>query len=171
MADDTAPQGFQGEHDFANGADTAPSAGMISQYVKDLSFENPNAPAIFQQQNAPAIDVQFNIGSAQVGEEVHEVILKVDVRAEVDGQVAFIVDLSYAGLFGFRNVPEDQIQPFMLAEAPRLLFPFARRVLADAIRDGGFPPLLLEPIDFGQLYLQQQAAQDGQQVSSEVGHA
>jgi len=171
MADENATQGFQGDQGFANGADTAPAAGMISQYVKDLSFENPNAPAIFQQQNAPAIDVQFNIGSAQVGEEVHEVVLKIDVRAEVDGQIAFIVDLSYAGLFGFRNVPEDQIQPFMLAEAPRLLFPFARRVLADAIRDGGFPPLLLEPIDFGQLYLQQQAAQDGQQLSGEVGHA
>jgi preprotein translocase subunit SecB len=163
MADDNGTQGFTGDQPLANGADTAPAAGMISQYVKDLSFENPNAPAIFQQQNPPAIDVQFNIGAAQVGEEVHEVTLKLDVRAEVDGQVAFIVDLSYAGLFGFRNVPADQIQPFMLTEAPRLLFPFARRVLADTVRDGGFPPLLLEPIDFGQLYLQQQAAQQGQQ--------
>jgi len=170
MADQNDAQDFQGEQ-LANGADTGPSAGMISQYVKDLSFENPNAPAIFQQQTAPAIDVQFNIAAAQVGEEVHEAVLKIDVRAEVEGQVAFIVDLSYAGLFGFRNVPVDQIQPFMLAEAPRLLFPFARRVLADAIRDGGFPPLLLEPIDFGQLYLQQQAAENGQQVSGEVGHA
>lgn len=151
---------------LANGADTAPAAGMISQYIKDLSFENPSAPAIYQSQTAPAIDVQFNIGSGQIGEEVHEVVLKIDVRAEVDGQIAFIVDLAYAGLFGFRNVPLDQIQPFLLGEAPRLLFPFARRVLADAVRDGGFPPLLLEPIDFGQLYLQQAAAaaaQDGEQ--------
>lgn len=147
-----------------NGADTTPAAGMISQYVKDFSFENPNAPGIFQSQEAPAIDVQFNIGSGQVGEEVHEVTLKIEAKAEVNGQVAFIVDLSYAGLFGFRNVPADSIQPFLLGEAPRLLFPFARRVLADAVRDGGFPPLLLEPIDFGQLYLQQQAAQgDGEQ--------
>lgn len=147
---------------LANGADTTPAVGLISQYIKDLSFENPNAPAIFQQQNPPAIDVQFNIGASKVGEEVHEVVLKIDVRAEVDGQVAFIVDLSYAGLFGVRNVPEEHLQPFMLGEAPRLLFPFARRVLADAVRDGGFPPLLLEPIDFGQLYLQQ-AEQQGQQ--------
>ena len=146
-----------------NGADTAPAAGMISQYVKDLSFENPNAPGIFQAQEPPAIDVQFNIGSGQVGEDVHEVTLKIEARAEVGGQVAFIVDLSYAGLFGFRNVPADQVQPFLLGEAPRLLFPFARRVLADSVRDGGFPPLLLEPIDFSQLYLQQQAAQDGPQ--------
>jgi len=159
-----------GAEPLANGADTAPAAGMISQYVKDLSFENPNAPAIFQSQSQPGIDVQFNIGANQVGEDVHEVVLKIDVRAEAEGQVAFIVDLSYAGLFGFRNVPLDQIQPFMLAEAPRLLFPFARRVLADTVRDGGFPPLLLEPIDFGQLYAQQQA-QAGEQASGELGQA
>ena len=143
---------------MANGADTAPAAGMISQYIKDLSFENPNAPAIFQVQTPPAIDVQFNIGSSKVADDVHEVVLKIEVKADSEGQTAFIVDLSYAGLFGFRNVPEDQIQPFMLGEAPRLLFPFARRVLADAVRDGGFPPLLLEPIDFGALYLQQAQA-------------
>jgi preprotein translocase subunit SecB len=140
-----------------NGADTGPAAGMISQYVKDLSFENPNAPGIFQSQEPPAIDIQFNIGAQPVTDEVHEAVLKIEARAEIKGQVAFIVDLTYAGLFGFRNVPADQIQPFLLAEAPRLLFPFARRVLADAVRDGGFPPLVLEPIDFGQLYLQQQA--------------
>ena len=146
------------EQPLANGADTAPAAGLISQYVKDLSFENPNAPAIYQNQAAPGIDVQFNIGAAQVGEEVHEVILKIEVRAESEGTVAFIVDLTYAGLFGIRNVPEEHMQPFLLGEGPRLLFPFARRVLADAVRDGGFPPLLLEPIDFSQLYLQQQDA-------------
>ncbi|TXC70071.1 protein-export chaperone SecB [Sphingomonas ginsenosidivorax] len=140
---------------FANGEDTTPAAGLISQYIKDLSFENPNAPAVYQNPTPPAIDVQFNIGAAQVGDEVHEVVLKIDVRAETDGQVAFIVDLSYAGLFGLRNIPGEHVQPFLLGEAPRLLFPFARRVLSDAVRDGGFPPLLLEPIDFAQLYLQQ----------------
>ncbi|WP_267393446.1 MULTISPECIES: protein-export chaperone SecB [unclassified Sphingomonas] len=144
---------------LANGADTAPAAGLISQYVKDLSFENPNAPAIFQNPAQPAIDVQFNIGTAQVGDDVHEVVLKIDVKAEAEGQTAFIVDLTYAGLFGLRNVPAEHVQPFLLGEAPRLLFPFARRVLADTVRDGGFPPLLLEPIDFSQLYLQQAEAQ------------
>ena len=155
---------------LANGADTAPQAGMISQYVKDLSFENPNAPAIYQSQTAPQIDVQFNIAANQVADDVHESVLKIEVRAEAEGTVAFIVDLSFAGLFGFRNIPADQIQPFMLAEAPRLLFPFARRVLADCVRDGGFPPLLLEPIDFGQLYMQQAQAQaDG--ASGTAGQA
>jgi preprotein translocase subunit SecB len=151
-----------------NGADTAPAVGLISQYIKDLSFENPNAPAIYQNQNAPQVDVQFNIGAAQVGDEVHEVVLKIEVRAENEGQVAFIVDLSYAGLFGFRNVPADQIQPYLLGEGPRLIFPFARRVLADAVRDGGFPPLLLEPIDFNTLYLQSQESQGQQGVAGQA---
>jgi len=159
-----------GNEPLPNGADTGPAVGLISQYVKDLSFENPNAPAIFQVQGSPQIDVQFNIGTAQVAEDVHEVVLRVDVRAETGGQVAFIVELTYAGLFGLRNIPEEHIQPFLLAEAPRLIFPFARRVLADAVRDGGFQPLLLEPIDFAAIYAQQaEAAQQG--VTGEIGTA
>ena len=157
---------------YTNGEDTAPAVGLLSQYVKDLSFENPNAPAIYQNQTAPQIDVQFNIGSGQVGEDVYEVVLKIEVRAEAEGQVAFIVDLSFAGLFGLRNIPAEHLQPFLLGEAPRLIFPFARRVLADAVRDGGFPPLLLEPIDFAALY-QQQADAEGQPAvtTAEVGTA
>lgn len=156
---------------LANGEDTTPAAGLISQYVKDLSFENPNAPAIYQSQAQPAIDVQFNIAAAQVGEEVHEVTLKIEVRAEAEGQTAFIVDLSYAGLFGLRNIPAEHVQPFLLGEAPRLMFPFARRVVADTIRDGGFPPLLLEPIDFGGLYMQQLEAQQEQGSGTGFGQA
>jgi preprotein translocase subunit SecB len=158
---DEQDNGANAGEPYANGEDTAPAIGLISQYVKDLSFENPNAPAVYQNPAQPQIDVQFNIGSGQVGEDVHEVVLRVDVRAEADGQVAFIAELAYAGLFGIRNVPVEHIQPFLLGEAPRLIFPFARRVLADAIRDGGFPPLLLEPIDFAALY-QQQALAEGQ---------
>ena len=145
---------------LANGEDTAPAAGLISQYVKDLSFENPNAPAIYQNQIPPAIDVQFNIASAQVGDDVYEIVLRIEVKAEAEGTVAFLVDLSYAGLFGLRNFPAEHLQPFLLAEAPRLIFPFARRVLADAIRDGGFPPLMLEPIDFGGAFMAQQESGD-----------
>jgi preprotein translocase subunit SecB len=143
---------------LANGEDTAPAVGLISQYVKDLSFENPNAPAVFQWQGQPQIDVQFNIGANQLGDDAHEVVLKIDVRATSADKTAFQVELAYAGLFGVRNVPDDQLQPFLLAEGPRLIFPFARRVLADAVRDGGFPPLLLEPIDFAALYIQQAEA-------------
>jgi len=153
----------------ANGADTAPTAGVLSQYVKDFSFENPNAPAVYQSQTPPGVDVQFNIASGKVGDDVYEVVLKIEVRAEIEGQVAFLVDLSYAGLFGLRNVPEDQLQPFLLGEAPRILFPFARRVLADAVRDGNFPPLMLEPIDFAGLYYQQLAQPGG--IIQEAGTA
>jgi preprotein translocase subunit SecB len=138
-----------------NGEDTAPAVGVIAQYVKDLSFENPNSPAVLQWQGQPRIDVQFNINAESAGEDMHEVILKIDVKAMSADKVAFQVELSYAGLFGLRNIPEDQIQPFLFAEAPRIIFPFARRVLSDAVRDGGFSPLMLEPIDFAALYLQQ----------------
>ena len=161
-----------GAEPYSNGEDTSPAVGLISQYVKDLSFENPNAPAVYQNQAAPQIDVQFNIGSGQVGEDVYEVVLKIEVRAEAEEQVAFIVALSYAGLFGIRNVPAEHLQPILLGEAPRLIFPFARRVLADAVRDGGFPPLVLEPIDFIALY-QAQVAAEGQPAvtTGDVGTA
>ncbi|MBW4332282.1 protein-export chaperone SecB [Stakelama sp. CBK3Z-3] len=156
----------------ANGADTGPMANLISQYVKDLSFENPNSPQVYQRDTPPQIDVQFNIGVNQVGEEVHEVVLKIESRAEHDGQVAFLVDLTYAGLFQLRNLPQEHVQPFLLGEAPRILFPFARRVLADAVRDGSFAPLLLDPIDFNAMYQQQlQQHQAEAQGDTPVGHA
>ncbi|MEH3158432.1 MAG: protein-export chaperone SecB [Sphingomonas taxi] len=154
-----------------NGADNSPAAGLISQYVKDLSFENPNAPAIYQNATPPEVNVQFDIATAQIADEVHETVLKVEVRAEIGGTVAFIAELSFAGLFGLRNIPEEHVQPFLLGEAPRLLFPFARRVLADAIRDGGFPPLMLDPIDFNALYLQQAQARAGQDQPGAIGNA
>ncbi|MBO9622394.1 MAG: protein-export chaperone SecB [Sphingomonas sp.] len=169
MAENETPAEF-GEP-AGNGADTTPAAGVISQYVKDLSFENPNAPAIYQSQVAPAIDVQFNIGSGQVGDDVYEVVLKIEVRATADNQTAFLVDLSFAGLFALRNIPQEQLDPFLLGEAPRILFPFARRVLADAVRDGGFPPLLLEPIDFGGIYMQQRAQAELGQSGEPAGNA
>jgi preprotein translocase subunit SecB len=153
---------------MGNGEDTAPAIGMLTQYVKDLSFESPNAPAVFQWQGQPQIEVQFNIGADEVGDDAHEVVLKIDVKAVSGNQTAFQVELAFAGLFAIRNLPEEQLQPFLLAEAPRILFPFARRVLADAVRDGGFQPLLLEPIDFGALYMQQAqlAASDGESAGA-----
>ena len=157
------------------GGGQVPEVGMISQYVKDLSFENPNAPAVYQWQGQPQIEVQFNIGAQRLGEDFHEVDLKIEVSARSDGNVAFAVELLYGALFALRNIPEEQLQPFLLAEAPRLLFPFARRIVSDAIRDGGFPPLLLDPIDFGALYMQRaaqaQAEALGGQASLQTGDA
>lgn len=169
-------QGFTNWEDAtSSGGDSARVVGMISQYVKDLSFENPNAPAVYQWQTQPQIEVQFNIGTQKLGDEVFEVALKVEVIARAEDNTAFAVDLLYAGLFAIRGLPEEQLQPFLLAEAPRLLFPFARRVVSDAIRDGGFPPLVLDPIDFGALYMQQaaqmEAQQHGGQASLETGDA
>jgi len=143
----------------ANGADNAPSAGIISQYVKDLSVENPNAPECFQWQDTPQVDIQFNLGARPLNEEVHEVEVKIVVNSKTKEGTAYVVDLSYCGLVGMRNLAPAQAHAFLYGEAPRILFPFARRVLSDAVRDAGFAPLMLEPIDFNGLYMQQLAAQ------------
>lgn len=159
----------------ANGEDTAPAVGIISQYVKDLSVENPNAPESYQWQDQPQVDIQFNIGSRNLGPEVHEVELKITLSSKHEGGTAFIVELAYCGLVGIRNLSEDQAHPFLFAEAPRILFPFARRIVSDAVRDAGYPPLMLEPIDFNGLYVQQLAAREAEQASgaqnAPVGHA
>ena len=138
-----------------NGADNQPVAGILSQYVKDLSVENPNAPACFQWQSQPNIDLQFNIGAQQINDEVHEVELKIKVSSKVTEGDLFLVELAYCGLIGLRNMPEEHMHAFLYSEAPRLLFPFARSVIADATRDLGFQPLMVDPIDFNGLYLQQ----------------
>ena len=157
------------------GGDNLPQVGVLAQYVKDLSFENPNAPAVFQWQGQPQMDVQFNIGTQLVAPDVHEVVLKVEIKAEGSEGIAFRMELLYAGLFALKNVPAEQLQPFLLAEAPRILFPFARRLIADASIDGGFPPLLLAPIDFAGLYMQsaaqQQAEATGGQAGDQTGQA
>lgn len=174
MADDASVPDFI-DPSAGNGNDGLPQVGILAQYVKDLSFENPNAPAVFQWQGQPQMDVQVNIGVSGVGEDVHEVVLKIEVEAKSEQGVAFRCEALYAGLFALRNIPEEQLQPFLLAEAPRLLFPFARQVISSAVTDGGFPPLLLDPIDFAGLYMQsaaqQQADATGGQFGGDTGQA
>ena len=148
-----------------NGADNQPAVGLLTQYVKDLSVENPNAPDVFQWTEAPQIDVQFNIGADPVGPDVHEVVLKLTITAASQRGKAYIVDLAYCGLVGMRNVPEEQAHAFLYAEAPRLLFPFARRLVSDAVRDAGFPPLMLDPIDFNGLYIQRLQARRAEEAA------
>jgi len=142
-----------------NGEDTQPAAGILAQYVKDLSVENPNAPESFQWQDPPQIDVQFNITANQLADDLHEIELKTVITSKAQAGTAFVVDLSYCGLIGLRNIDPAQAHAFLYAEAPRILFPFARRIVADAVRDAGYPQLMLEPIDFNGLYIQQLAAQ------------
>ena len=149
-----------------NGADTQPVAGLLSQYIKDLSVENPKAPESFQWTEQPQVDVQFNIGARKINEEISEIELKVSASAKTSQGTAYIVEVAYCGLVGMRNMSDEQKHAFTYAEAPRILFPFARRVIADAVRDAGFPPLLLDPIDFTALYMQQlqQRQQEGVDV-------
>lgn len=154
-----------------NGADTAPAIGIISQYVKDLSVENPNAPAVYQWQDAPQVSVDFNIAAQSVGPDVHEIELKINVSSRGEAGVAYAIELAYCGLIGMRHVPDDQAHAFLFAEGPRILFPFARRIIADAVRDAGFPPLMLEPIDFNGLYFQQLAQRQAEQGDAPVGQA
>ncbi|WP_239806338.1 protein-export chaperone SecB [Croceicoccus hydrothermalis] len=156
---------LDGNQGAANGADNQPAIGLISQYIKDLSVENPNAPKSYQFKSQPQLDVQLNINAQGIEGEVHEVTLKITVTAKADEGTSYIVDLDYCGLIGMRNVPDEQAHAFLYAEAPRILFPFARRIIADAVRDLGFAPLLLDPVDFQGLYVQQlnqrQAEQGG----------
>ena len=146
-----------------------PQATTIAQYIKDLSAESPSSPQVFQWPNQPSLDVQFGINGNKVADDVHEIILKIELTAKSDGGTHFIIDLSYAGLFGFRNIPEESLPPFLLVEAPRLLFPFARQIIADAVQNLGFPPVLLDPIDFASAYVAQVEGQ--QQVEGQPGGA
>ncbi|MCX9147028.1 protein-export chaperone SecB [Erythrobacter sp. WG] len=154
-----------GEGPKPNGADTLPTAGIITQYVKDLSVENPSAPDVYQWPEPPQIDVQFNIAAEPIEEGVHEVTLKLTLTATSQRGTMYMVDLAFCGLVGMRNVPEDHAHAFLYAEAPRLLFPFARRVVADAVRDAGFPPLMVDPVDFNGIYAQQLAARRAEEAS------
>lgn len=166
MADDDSIGGGNGSAAPGN----EPQVSVLAQYIKDLSVENPSSPQVFQWQVQPSLDVQFNINVEKVADDIHEVVLKIEVNARSENGVHFVVDLSYAGLFGIRNAPEEALGPFLLVEAPRLIFPFARQVIADAVSSAGFPPLLLDPIDFTGAYLAQvQAAQQQGQPQTEEG--
>lgn len=152
-----------------NGADDRPTAGFIAQYIKDLSVENPSAPASFQWQEQPQIDLQFNIGVNTVNEEVSEVELKVNAGATCESGQLYMIEVVYAGLVGIRNLPDEQAHMFLFAEAPRILFPFARRIVADATRDLGFQPLMLDPIDFNGLYFQRMQEKQAEEAAASGG--
>ncbi|HEC00688.1 MAG TPA: protein-export chaperone SecB [Sphingomonadales bacterium] len=145
--------------------------GILGQYIKDLSFENPTPAQTLQKMSTekPSMDINVNLNARAVGEDIYEVDLKITTTAKAGEDIAFVAELVYSGLFGAKNLPENTLQPFLMIEAPRQIFPFARRILADVTRDGGFPPLMLEPIDFAALYQQQmQAAQEQATASDDV---
>jgi preprotein translocase subunit SecB len=136
-------------------APAQPQLNVLGQYIKDFSFENPNAPRSLQmQQKQPAINIQINVAANGLNDTDVEVVLKLEGKAEIDGLMLFSFDLEFGGIFRIQNVPQDSLHPVIMIECPRLLFPFAREIIANAVRNGGFPPLLLDPVDFVGLYRQ-----------------
>jgi preprotein translocase subunit SecB len=134
-------------------AQQMPPITVTAQYIKDFSFEVPGAPAIFVElaSGQPDLSVRVDLNAVPLGGANFEVSLQLAVDAKIGEKVAFMVELTYGGLFTL-NVPEEHLQPFLLIEAPRLLFPYARAIISEATSNGGLPPLMLQPIDFALLY-------------------
>lgn len=139
---------------IANQQDKAGSPLVINaQYIKDLSFEAPNAPQIFSemQKQSPSVSINIDVKAQLLKENIFEVFLHINTECKAGEKTAFIQELVYGGVFTI-NLPKEHIQPALLIECPRLLFPFARNIIADSSRDGGFPPLMLGTIDFADMY-------------------
>lgn len=162
MAEDTAQPASGGE-------EQAPLV-VNAQYIKDLSFEVPGAPQMFAHlDEAPSVSVNVDVQARPIAENSYEVVLQVEAEGTFKGERAFVVELSYAGVFTLSGIPQDRVQPLILIECPRLLFPFARNIVADMTRDGGFPPLMIAPIDFVALYIQKYGNQQGEAAPDAAG--
>jgi preprotein translocase subunit SecB len=138
-----------------NGGQALPAqVNVVAQYIKDFSFENPNAPRSLMQaaSQQPSIDIKINVGVNPVSQSDYEVVLNLEGKADMGAEVLFSFELVYAGLFRIQNIPEGQMHPLLMIECPRILFPFAREIVANAVRNGGYPPLLLDPVDFVAMY-------------------
>jgi preprotein translocase subunit SecB len=172
-ADDSPTTSFRTAAPAAGGPIPTPAEGqqpgqstltINAQYIKDLSFEAPNAAQalMLMQKNQPEISVNLDVKAQNLHENIHEVTLEIRTECKIGNQTGFVAELTYAGLVTM-NVPPEHVQPLLLIECPRLLFPFARGILANMTRDGGFPPLMLGMVDFVSMYqksLQQQGATD-----------
>ena len=159
MADETPGAG-------STGAAAGPSFNLIGQYIRDMSFENPGAPgSIMLGGPNPSFNVGINVGVKKQADDVYAVEITLNAKAEREKNVLFNVELIYGGVFRIKNVPENQLAPLLLVECPRLIFPFARQVLASVTQQGGFPPVMLDPIDFGQFYLQKMQALQAAQTA------
>jgi preprotein translocase subunit SecB len=132
-------------------------------FIKDLSVEVPNAPQIFLEREAPQMDMQLNTQSAPVEDDIFECILSLTITAKIGDKVAFLVELQQAGVFRIKNIPAEAMEPALGVGCPNILFPYAREAVSDVILKAGFPPLLLQPVNFEALYLQQRQAAGSQQ--------
>lgn len=135
--------------------DARTAVSVIAQYVKDLSFESPKAPASLQpREKAPTINITVNVGARALNDKDFEVMLSLEAKSSHGDEAIFQAELQYAGIFRISGIKQEHLQPFLLIEGPRMLFPFARQIVAEAVRNGGFPPLMIDPIDFVSLYRQ-----------------
>jgi preprotein translocase subunit SecB len=172
MAENTTPPPAGGApSDAPQAGAQAPRLTILSQYIKDLSFENPRAPASLEPgKSRPEIQVRVDARAQELTSGRYEVTFQLHCEARSGEDPVFMVELTYAGLFSVANVPPESLQPVLLIECPRLLFPFARRIVADATRDGGFTPLMIDPIDFVALYRRrQEQAQAAAQAAASAG--
>ena len=143
-----------------NGNGTQPTLNVLTQYVKDLSFESPGAPnSLRGREKAPGIAINVNVNANPLSDKQFDVNLTLTAKAAYDKEVLFNVELVYGGVFSISGFPQEHMLPLLFIECPRLLFPFARQIIAEATRNGGFPPLMLDPIDFAQMF-QQKIAED-----------
>jgi preprotein translocase subunit SecB len=141
-----------------------PTFNLIGQYIRDMSFENPGAPgSIMGGGAAPTFNVGINVGVKKQADDIYAVEITLNAKAERESAVLFQVELIYGGVFRMKNIPENQLAPLLLVECPRLVFPFARQVLANITQQGGFPPLMMEPVDFSAIYVQNLRAMQAQQ--------
>ena len=146
----------------------APSMNLIGQYIRDLSFESPGAPAsIMLGTGNPAFSVSINVGVKKQSDEIYAVEITLSAKADRDNAVLFAVELVYGGVFRLKNVPEAQLSQLLMIECPRLIFPFERQVLASTTQQGGFPPLMMEPVDFAAIYRQNLAKLAAQQGAAQ----
>ena len=130
-----------------------------AQYIKDLSFENPRSPASLRQQSAPpAVEINVDVKAQGMGQDNYEVVLTINASAKAQEETLFLVELSYAAIVTIRNVPQQMLGAVVVVEVPRLIFPFARNIIAETTRDGGFPPLMINPVDFAELLRRNQPA-------------
>jgi len=151
-----------------NGAKAQPTLNVLAQYVKDLSFESPGAPnSLRAREQAPGINISVNVGANPLSEKEFDVTITLNAKASFDKDVLFNVELVYGGVFRIDGFPQEHMLPILFIECPRLLFPFARQIIADATRNGGFPPLMLDPIDFAQMF-QQKLAEDQAKAKVQV---
>src|SRR5262245_5806513 len=163
----SADNASQGAVKNGNGG-AQPRLNILAQYIKDLSFENPGAPnSLRGRETAPGININVNVSANPISETEFDVAITLNAKAESGKDTLFNAELVYGGVFRVEGFPQEHMLPVLFIECPRLLFPFARQIIAEATRNGGFPPLMLDPIDFAQMF-QQKLAEDQARAKVQV---